>query len=329
MWNTFDIIIHDLKELHQYVSDEDIFYHYLGDFDNNTWILSPFRPDEKAPSFRITYYKDRWVWTDFARDPKPKYAIDLVGELYNLNHYDAINKVYQDVYLNKDHKQLVKRVIKTENRSYCKIRSILTENELSYWSRININSKDLLYWKIYSGEIRNKGMLWHRSVDNDPLFIYMWDKKTPIYKGYRPYAKESRNKFYANNISGHIQGFDYLPDNGDILIVTKSYKDVIVWWKLGYPAVAPHAETLFLSPFDIYSLQQRFKKIYVNYDNDETGVTKCIKFTTEHGLNYFNLPKSTGCKDSFELVIDKGYGELERLFKEKLKRDGNRINKSI
>jgi hypothetical protein len=323
MWSTFDIIIHDLKELHQYVSDEDILYYYVGDFDNNSWVKSPFRPDEKAPSFRITYYNDDWVWTDFGRDTRPKKAIDFVKEFYNLNYYEAINKVYQDIYLNKDHKQLIKKVIKTENHSFCKIRSILTPGELEYWAPANITDKDLKYWKIYSGEIRNKGILWHRSTDKDPLFIYMWDKVKPIYKGYRPYAKETKGKFYANNVVGHIQGLEYLPDSGDILIITKSYKDVIVWWKLGYSAIAPHAETLFLSPFDIYDLQQRFKKIYVNYDNDETGVSKCIKFTTEYGLNYFNLPKSTGCKDPFELVIKYGYDELNNLLKEKIKRDEN------
>lgn len=329
MFSTFDIYIDNIKELHQYVSDEDILYYYIGDFDDNSWIKSPFRPTENSPSFRISYYNNRWTWTDFGKDPRPKYPIDFVMDFYGLPFKDTLNKIYQDIYLNGDRQQLVKKAIKTENHSFCKIRATLTPGELSYWSVANINSKDLKYWNVYSGEIRNKGVVWHKSVDLDPLFIYMWDKIKHIYKGYRPYAKANKGKFYANNIVGHIQGFDYLPDNGDVLIITKSYKDVITWWKLGYSAVAPHTETLFLSPIDIYKLKQRFKMIYVNYDNDETGVTKCIKFTTEHGLNYFNLPKSTGCKDPFEFISKNSYKELDNLFKEKIKRDEKTIRKSI
>lgn len=328
IYDTSNIYIQTINDLHQYVSDEDIFYHYIGDFEDSSWLVSPFRPSEKHPSFKISYYENKWVWIDFGRDPRPSDAVKLIMDLYNIPFVEALNKIYTDIYTNNDHKPLLKKVIKTETSSFCKIRKISTDSEINYWKQALITEKDLEYWNVYSGVIRNNGILWHESKENDPLFIYMWDKLQPIYKGYRPNAPTNKAKFYSKNITGHIQGYNYLPPNGDILIVTKSYKDVIVWSKLGYTAIAPHAETLFLSPFDVYDLQQRFKKIYVNYDNDETGINKCIKFTEEYNLNYFNLPSSTGCKDPFELVIKKGYNELEYLFKEKLKRD-EKINKSI
>lgn len=322
MFGTSNIIINTLEELHKYVSEEDIYTHYVGEFSNNTWIVSPFRPTEKVPSFRINYYNNSWVWTDFGLDPRPKNAVALVMNLYNIEYIDALNKIYQEVYLNNDHTILIKKAIKTENKTYCKIRKEYHQFELDYWNKVDIKKEDLLYWKIYCGEIRNKGIVWHSSIQNDPLFIYMFDIQASIFKGYRPFAPSNKQKFYSNNITGHIQGWDKLPDKGNIVIITKSYKDVIIWWKLGYPAIAPHSENMFISPANLYELESRFKHIYINYDNDETGVKKSIQYSSEHNLKYFNLPKATNCKDPFQFVVCNSYNDLNNLFLEKQKRDG-------
>lgn len=311
------------EELNKYVSDEDIFTYYIGDIDNNKWFKSPFRPTEKSPSFRISYYNDQWVWVDYGLDPRPRDSVNFVMEFFNLSFYESLNKIYNDIRLNKDHTKIIIKPEESKNFSYCKIRKDFKEFELDYWNQVQIVKEDLHQWDIYSGEIYHNGILWHRSKEKDPLFIYMWDKTIPIYKGYRPYCLDSKYKFYSHNILGHIQGMNKIPANGNILIITKSYKDILIWSKIGYPAIAPHSENMFLSAFDVYDLQSRFDKIYVNYDNDDTGVSKSLKFTQEYGLNYFNLPKSCECKDPFEFVLKYSYCELDSLFKDKMKRDNN------
>jgi hypothetical protein len=316
-----DFKISSKEELNRYVSDEDIYSFYIGPINNNKWFKSPFRPNEKSPSFRISYYNDKWVWIDYGLDPRPKDAINFVMDYFSLSYYDSLDKIYKDIYLNKDHKKLIIETETIHSFSYCNIRAEFEDFELEYWNQVNINKEDLLYWNIFSGEIRHNGVVWHSSKRNDPLFIYMWDKSLPRYKGYRPYSKDQKLKFYAHNIANHIQGIEYIPSKGDMLIITKSYKDIIIWNKLGYPSIAPHSENMFLTPFDVYDLQSRFKKIYVNYDNDETGVLKSSKFTKEYGLNHFNLPKSCNCKDPFEFIIKNSYDDLNNLFKEKIQKD--------
>lgn len=318
-----DFKLSSKEELNKYVSDEDIITYYIGEFQNNKWFKSPFRPSEKSPSFRISYYNDKWVWVDYGIDPRPKGIVNFVMDYFNLSYHDSLNKIYNDIYLNKNHSKLIIKPEEIQSFSFCNIRKELNDFELDYWNRVNITKEDLQYWKVYSGEIYHNGILWHKSKEKDPLYIYMWDKEKPIYKGYRPYALENKLKFYSHNILGHVQGLDYLPTNSDILIITKSYKDVIIWDKLNYPAIAPHSENMFLSPFDVYNLQSRFKHIYVNYDNDETGVSKSLKFTTEYGLKHFNLPLWCNCKDPFDFVLKYSYEELNDLFLEKLKRDNN------
>lgn len=300
------------------ISDEDIYSYYLGEFEDNSWFSAPWRTDTD-PSLRISYYEGKWVWTDFGEDPRPKGAIDFIKRYYEVGFVQALQHGYHDI-LNSNVNGKKKTVIKYENKSYCKIRNLL-DYELEYWNQANITKKDLDYFNVYSGEIRHNGMLWHKSKEKDPLFIYMWDKKIPIYKGYRPFAPDSKLKFYSKNTSGHIQGWDKLPEKGNILIITKSNKDIIVWSKLNYPAIAPHSENMFISSFDLYALQSRFKHIYVNYDNDDVGVKKSTQYSSEHNLKYFNLPISTNCKDPFQFVVCNGYDDLNNLFLEKLKRD--------
>jgi len=326
MYSIQNISIESSAELFKYISEEDIYIHYLGDFDNNTWIKSPFRPNEKAPSFKISYYKSKWVWTDFGRDPRPKDPINLVQELYNLNFIDAINKIYSDVYLNCTSSKTIKSILPKTIYSSCKIFTEFKDFEFKYWEDALFTMKDLNELNIHSGEIRNNGIVWNNSTAIDPSFVYLFDKHSPIYKGYRPYSADPKNKFYAYNVVGHIQGYDLLPETGDILIITGSYKDVGVWKKLGYPAIAPHSENMFISPFDLYDLQKRFKHIYVNYNTDLTGITKSIQYTNEYDLKYFNIPSTYGCTDPFELIMldpTSNYELLDDLFKKKFKRDNH------
>jgi hypothetical protein len=315
--NDFEVTLNDVRNK---ISDEDIYSYYLENFEDNSWFSAPWRRDS-TPSLRISYYKDKWVWCDFGEDSKPKDAISFVQRYHNVSFRDALQIIYNNIYKNKEFTSISKKVIKNETFSYCKIRKELFDFELDYWKPAQFTAKDLEYHNVYSGLIRHNGRLWHESIIGDPLFIYMFDKIIPIYKGYRPLTKDPKLKFYGKNISNHIQGLDKLPETGKILIITKSYKDVMVWNKLGYPAIAPHTENMFISPFDLYDLQMRFEFIYVNYDNDETGIKKSIEYTEKYNINYFNLPSSSNCKDVFEFVTKNNYNNLNNLFLEKQKRD--------
>jgi len=316
-FKNFTVTLDDFKNT---ISNEDIYNHYLGDFENNSWFNSPWRSDSD-PSLRISYYNNKWVWTDFGEDSRPKDGISFIMRYYNISFQDALQQGWKDIMTETFEPIYKKTIIKHDTKSYCHIRD-LVNFELDYWEAAEIKKKDLDLFNVYSGKIRHDGFLWHESTENDPLFIYMFNKKTPIYKGYRPFAPEPKLKFYSKNTSGHIQGWEKLPDKGDIVVITKSYKDVIVWSKLGYPAIAPHSENMFISPFDLYELENRFKHVYINYDNDATGIKKSIQYSSEHNLKYFNLPISTNCKDPFQFVVCNNYRELNNLFLEKQKRDG-------
>jgi len=87
-----------------------------------------------------------------------------------------------------------------------------------------------------------------------------------------------------NNFKG-LQGYDQLPEKGTLLIVTKSLKDVMLFYEFGIPAIAPASESVILSVEQHKELSQRFTKIVTLYDFDLTGVRSANKMRKE-----FNLP---------------------------------------
>lgn len=312
--------IYSKKELNKYISDENIIIHYFGHFDLHRFYHS-LRQESNA-SLQFSYYNNELKWRDFGISLTPKDAVEFVMFYYkeikkeNLTYQQALNRIYKEVEI----KQVDKKRYKIPKKVSLRYRSRFRAYELKYWNQYCISEEILKKFKVYPCEVWSGNILWHRSVKDDPCFVYLWNKEKLIWKAYRPYAKEEiikgvkvLKKFYANNVTNHIQGYEFLPEEGDLLIITKSYKDVIALYTLGYFAIAPHSESLFISEKILEELKQRFKKIVVIYDNDDTGVKKCTEFTNKYNLDYWNVPKDyLKCKDPSDLIKNYGRNELLR-----------------
>ena len=98
----------------------------------------------------------------------------------------------------------------------------------------------------------------------------------------------------SNWKSFRLQGAHMLPKSGDYVVVTKSMKDVMVFYELGIPAIAPISENCYLTDAQHNKLVKRFKHVVLVYDNDRAGKTNAIKFYRQHPELYVCwLPKST------------------------------------
>lgn len=73
-----------------------------------------------------------------------------------------------------------------------------------------------------------------------------------------------------------------LPKSGDYVVVTKSMKDVMVFYELGIPAIAPISENCYLTEAQHLKLVKRFKHVILFYDNDIAGVHNLNKFRKMH-----------------------------------------------
>ena len=55
---------------------------------------------------------------------------------------------------------------------------------------------------------------------------------------------------------------------GDYLVITKSLKDCMCLYEYGIPAIAPNSENLFITDKQYQKLKQKYRKIFLFYDND-------------------------------------------------------------
>ncbi len=131
------------------------------------------------------------------------------------------------------------------------------------------------------------------------------------WKIYQPYLSKE-GKWFSNCEKGHLQGYDLLNWFDEKLIITKSYKDVLILKKMGYNAVAPHGEGHHIEPEIINNLKKKFNSIVIIYDNDEPGIEASTALSQTHGLYNIILPEFDG-KDIADYVKNKGYTETRRL----------------
>lgn len=301
--------------------------YYFGDFQYNKHYNSPLpNRDDKNASFIISFYKNELKWRDFGISASPKNAIQFVQELYGINFYDALYKIYNEVVVTNKIPKI--KIVKYDSKLeyFVKHNPKFKDWQLEYWSNGNIKESTLKKFRISWGE-----ELWF----NNKLFakgsktnlMYFYDHSlTPFDESwtiYRPYASSDK-KFRKYNIHNHIMGYEQLPESGNLLVITKALKDITVWYEIGIPSIAPHNENIPISEDLINELKKRFEFIYVNYDPDDTGVKSSIELTKKYNLNYWNMPKKLACKDPFECSCKYGLETLYDLFNEKLIRDGNR-----
>ena len=133
------------------------------------------------------------------------------------------------------------------------------------------------------------------------------------------YPKRSDYRFIGNISTKTIQGYRQLPKNGKLLVITKSLKDCACLYSMGIPACAPQSETQFISNTILEDLRQRFDKIVLLFDLDETGIKFSKKIKKEYPfIKVTLLPRTKRCKDISDYYKKYGREETLNMIKRKL-----------
>jgi hypothetical protein len=171
--------------------------------------------------------------------------------------------------------------------------------DLKYWAQFGISRETLELYNVTAVE-----MYWlfadqkYPKTTFDICFAYrIWSK----YKIYRPLAADKGDKFRNNFTEKHIEGFTQLKYDQDLLIITKSLKDVMLLREFGYEAVASHSESNIIPPQALSYFEAKYKRIVVWYDND--GKTQADKYSYEKVY----VPIESGEKDPSDYY--KRYGK--------------------
>ena len=133
------------------------------------------------------------------------------------------------------------------------------------------------------------------------------------YKIYQPYSKEFK---WTNNTNYTVhQGYRQLPDSGELLVITKSLKDVMSLLDvIGITAVGIQSESVMMKDSVMNEYKRRFTKVICLFDNDDAGKRLSKKYSDKYNVPHFFMPEMEDVTDFSDLVKAVGIEESRKIF---------------
>lgn len=315
-------------EILKYITELQILERYCTNFrslDSN--FKSEFYNDTN-PSCRIVvsasgipYYKDYGNGDYFL-------AFDYVSRKYGSSYHETCNIIANDFGLKRTNLNVTPQLLMVnDSPKLVKVKSNIqvivkpfSLIDYEYWNQYGVSLTTLQFFnvKAVSHVYLNKGDKHYvfEYKNSNPLYSYKFFKNNTEYlKIYNPYSITKEGKWLTNVGSDCLQGYDQLPETGDILFITKSLKDVMVFYEMQYSAVGLQAETNKLSKKSWDELSKRFKRIILLLDNDHQGRTSTGDFILEYDVEFIFIDQE---KDISDYLKNYGLEKAKKLIKKKL-----------
>lgn len=337
------------EDILKYVSDVDIFNHYAEEDYTIGPICSPLRADDTVPSFSI-FYGDRsgkMMWKDWAKNVSGDWIGFVVRYYHYLNFNDVLIQVCRDLGIihnfpgydsktpvgvksySREEAESTRK--KLEERTAIKTtidilpRKALSATDKKFWNQYHIPDLEqwLNFYRIYSiNKVFYNGSLYGMEIpEQNPAYGYLEMKDgKPSYKIYRPLHPDKSRKWFNNGDASVWEGWEQLPDTGDLLIITKSLKDVVcIRSTTRIPCVSLKAESVLPKPHVFKQLQKRFTNVVIFYDNDfdkseNYGQKFANKLSETFKVPNIMVPSKYITKDYTDLIAKLGREKTVKIF---------------
>lgn len=299
------------------VTEYDIYSAYIGNFKIGMIYNSPFRKD-KNPSFGCYYSRTskQLMFKDHGTGDCGN-VIKFVSLITGLTKYnDILIDIVNKLKITND-TQLVssKHYIPSTETVIGVVRQEFTSTDTDYWGRFNISIDTLKKFNVSSIKYYLcNGIVKGIYKDTNPMYAY---KVYNNFKIYRPLA-DKYTKWRNNLTETDIQGFKQLPKTGDILIITKSMKDVMCLYEMGIPAISPSSESTFIPDKALNQLRKRFKRIIILFDRDVAGVKYLRKMSLKTGLEGMLVHRKFKAKDISDAIKINGFDIIKKWLYEEI-----------
>jgi len=289
--------------LYSYVSDYEIFNHYLPNFKVGKVRLSPLRKDNH-PSFIVFYAKDKnmLLYHDFIGETGD--AIVFVKRLYSLSYYEAMSKIAYDFGVDKYFfcklpagiKISPATRIKNEDRkSFIRKKKIIEvriskyeDRDIKFWRQYGISFSTLQRYKVLP--ISFFKINEYIFIADKYAYVFVEEKDGKItYKIYQPHS--IIYKWLTSHDYSVHQGYTQLPEKDNLLIITKSLKDVMSIYETTHiPAVGIQSESIMIKDSIMEEYKNRFKHVIGFFDNDDQGKICAEKYKEKYGIPNIFMP---------------------------------------
>lgn len=302
-----------LDDIFSKVSEYELWKYYCSNLDS---IEKPFRSE-----FYNDNNPDCWIYKSSNNQLKYKdfgtgenyTIIGYIQRKYNCTFKECLTIISNDFKLSKS-KIIVNKETKLlnfeENIPNNRVRiDILSQsfnhNDFCYWSRYKIPLELLQDYNIYSARqvhlIRKDKITIYNYTKQNPIYAYRFtNEEGYCYKIYFPYSPNKKYKWLFNGRNHNIEGISQLSLTGDLLIITKSLKDVLIYRLLGIDAISLQGEANILSPIMAEQLSKRFKTILVNLDEDKIGIESSNKMYELYSFKYYFIEDHKDISDYIE-----------------------------
>lgn len=228
------------------------------------------------------------VYVAKARTETPRYNEFLFKE-HSIGVCGDIFKLVQELFGYSTRKEAMHRICRDfglGGAPKSETINVLPSYERKYMDPIHIqiksrpfNTRDFLFWDRANVDERILRMYFVKALQ---AFWLAEDQKIPSYPSglgysyeidgryqlYFPYTRNKAKKFRMNWGPYDIPGFHQLGPQRDLLIITKSMKDVMCLRSYGYDAIACKGENAVLMPEVIAWCKENYKRVLVLFDND-------------------------------------------------------------
>lgn len=305
------------------VTEYDIYAAYIGNFKVGMIYNSPFRKD-RNPSFGCFYSRTskQLMFKDHGTGECGN-VIKFVSIYTGLTNYnDILKDIIQKLKITKD-TQLVssKQYIPSTETVIGVVRQEFTETDINYWRQFNITVDTLKKFGVSSIKYYLcNGIVKSVYKEDNPMYAY---KVYNHFKIYKPLA-DKYTKWRNNLTELDIQGYKQLPKTGDILIITKSMKDVMCLYEMGIPAISPSSESTFIPDKVLERLKKRFKRIIILFDRDSSGCKNSIKIWNKHKLKPLFINKSFKSKDISDAIKNNSFDIIKEWIIKEINNERNK-----
>ena len=298
----------------QKITDYDIFRYYCPNFKELGKKFTSDLREDKSPSVSIVKWNNKLLYKDFGHPDHTFDCFSYVRAKFNCEFYSALRIIDTDFNLklstrndeiaftmgyigysiNKPIYEKKETIVQKRKRNW-------NYADEKYWSKYLISKKILSTFGVEP--ITHYWINGNRFTCKSITYAYRFGNK---YKIYAPYEKDG--KWVSNTDKKIIQGYNQLPEKGNICIITSSLKDVMCLFKMGIPSVALQSEMQMPEETLIKTLQKRFKEIRIFYDNDFTnlnnpGQTMAIKICNKYNfIKNIYLPETYKVKDISDYI---------------------------
>jgi len=273
------------------VSDYDIYCELLGyDVEIGSPIVSPIRVDDEVPSFslfiptKFNNLREEALWW---RDFRDGYGdVFKFVALFAKIHFDVILDSRKDIITFIDlqlelgifSKNVAKKKYIRRNVDYNNLKK---SKEILFTSR-NYTKRDLLWWANYGidtdllkqYDVRSIRYLLDENYNiTKRISIYDLAFAFVVYDKVKVYMPEAKSTYKWRNTcpAEYILGWQQL-EGFDTLIITKSYKDIMVFKSLmNVDVIAPQGESFNFTTETIDYIKNNYKNVFIVYDYDTAG----------------------------------------------------------